>query len=106
LISALPSASNAQQPDAEYLVRERQFGKQWAIEDQQVRGKLAALERRHGKKPNIVVILADDIGYTELGCYGGGKVRGCATPNLDRMAAEGIVLTDLFATWEKLQCNH
>jgi arylsulfatase len=90
LIAALPSVSSAQQPDAEYRVRQKQFGKQWAAEDKQVSERLAALEKKFGKKPNIVYILADDIGYTELGCYGGGKVRGCPTPNLDAMAAEGM----------------
>src|SRR4029453_5834202 len=41
--------------------------------------------------PNIVVILADDIGYGELRCYGATKVK---TPHLDRLAAEGIRFTD------------
>lgn len=41
--------------------------------------------------PNFVVILADDLGYGDLGCYGHPTTR---TPNLDRMAAEGIRLTD------------
>ncbi|MGB5725921.1 MAG: sulfatase-like hydrolase/transferase, partial [Thiogranum sp.] len=86
----LVSTSFAIQPDAEYLVREKQFGKQWAAEDKQVQQKLAALEKKFGKKPNIIFILADDIGYTELGSYGGGKVRGAATPNLDRMADDGM----------------
>ena len=78
--------ASAQQFDAEYLVREKQFGEQWAAEESQVQGKLAALEKKFGKKPNIVFILGDDIGYTELGSYGGGKVRGFETPRLDRMA--------------------
>ena len=90
LIAALPSAAVAQQPDAEYLARQALFGDQWASEDQQVSERLEALERRFGRKPNILFILADDIGYTELGSYGGGKVRGAPTPNLDRMAAEGM----------------
>lgn len=41
------------------------------------------------EKPNVVVILADDLGYSDLGCYG-GEVR---TPNLDRLAAEGVRMT-------------
>ena len=42
-------------------------------------------------KPNIVVILADDLGYGDLGCYGHPTIR---TPNLDRMAAQGMRFTD------------
>jgi len=42
-------------------------------------------------RPNIVFILADDIGYGDLGCYGATKVK---TPNLDRIAAEGVRFTD------------
>jgi arylsulfatase A-like enzyme len=44
--------------------------------------------------PNIVFILADDLGYGALGCYGQQKVQ---TPNLDRLAAQGIRLTDAYA---------
>jgi arylsulfatase A-like enzyme len=42
------------------------------------------------KKPNIVLILSDDFGYGDAGCYGGGENRGMPTPHLDRMAAEGM----------------
>lgn len=97
LIAAWPSVAGAIQPDAEYLARENQFGEQWAIEDEQVQEKLATLEERFGKKPNIVFILADDIGYTELGSYGGGKVRGFSTENLDRMADEGMRLLSFYS---------
>ena len=76
--------------DSEYVRMEQQFGKQWRADDALVKKKLAALEAKFGKKPNIVYILADDIGYTELGSYGGGKVRGAPTPSLDKMADQGI----------------
>lgn len=39
------------------------------------------------KKPNIIYILADDLGYGELGCYGQEKIK---TPNIDKMSREGI----------------
>ncbi len=97
LTVALCPTVSAIQPDAEYLVREKQFGKQWVTEDKQVQEKLAALEEKTGKKPNIVFILADDIGYTELGSYGGGKIRGFSTPNLDRMADEGMRLLSFYS---------
>ena len=42
-------------------------------------------------RPNIVVILADDLGYGDLGCYGAGKVQ---TPNCDRLARDGVRFTD------------
>src|SRR4051812_19170367 len=46
------------------------------------------------EKPNIIIILADDMGYGDLGCYGHPSIR---TPNLDRMAAEGLRFTDFYA---------
>jgi N-acetylgalactosamine-6-sulfatase len=42
------------------------------------------------RKPNIVIILADDLGYGDLGCYGHPRFKA---PNLDRMAGEGVRLT-------------
>ncbi len=43
-------------------------------------------------KPNIVLIVADNLGWGELGCYGGGALRGAPTPHIDRLAAEGLLL--------------
>jgi arylsulfatase A-like enzyme len=44
--------------------------------------------------PNIVLILADNLGWGELGCFGGGVLRGAPTPRIDRLAAEGLRLTN------------
>ncbi len=44
------------------------------------------------KKPNIVFMLVDNLGYGELGCYGGGVLRGAPTPRIDRLATEGMRL--------------
>ncbi|NMK47588.1 arylsulfatase [Achromobacter sp. Bel] len=43
-------------------------------------------------RPNIVLIVADNLGWGELGCYGGGALRGAPTPHIDRLAAEGLLL--------------
>ena len=44
------------------------------------------------QKPNIVVMMVDNLGWGELGCYGGGELRGAATPRLDTLAKEGMLL--------------
>jgi arylsulfatase A len=47
------------------------------------------------ERPNFVVILCDDLGYGDLGCYGHPSIK---TPNLDRLASEGIRFTDCYAS--------
>jgi arylsulfatase A len=56
-------------------------------------GSLAAAAQPT-RPPNIIVILADDQGYGDLGCYGSPYIR---TPHIDRMAAEGVRCTDFYA---------
>jgi arylsulfatase A-like enzyme len=46
------------------------------------------------KKPNVVLILADDLGYGDVGCYGQKRIK---TPNLDRLAAQGVRFTQFYA---------
>ena len=66
---------------------------------------LAADAPKHPSKPNIIFILAYDLGFETLGCYGGktykqnGKVLGSVkTPNLDAMAKNGMLFKTCFAT--------
>ena len=47
-----------------------------------------------GRKPNVIIILADDLGYGDLGVQGG---RDVATPNIDRLAADGVRMTDFYS---------
>ena len=48
------------------------------------------------RRPNIILIIADDLGYADLGCYGNTQTR---SPNLDRMASEGTRFTDFYVSW-------
>jgi arylsulfatase len=48
------------------------------------------------KKPNIIMLISDDTGYGDLGVYGGGKSRGMPTPNLDKMAKEGMQFWEFY----------
>ena len=57
-------------------------------------GTAQSCTNRVNKKPNIIYILADDLGYGDLGCYGQTKIK---TPNLDRMAKEGMRFTDHYS---------
>jgi arylsulfatase len=55
----------------------------------------AAGEAAAANRPNVVVIMTDDVGWGDLGSYGGGVTRSAPTPHLDRLAAEGT----RFTTW-------
>jgi len=60
-----------------------------------VPSRLSASQNWNRKqRPNVVLILADDLGYGDLGCYGQSKIR---TPNIDRLASEGIRFTQAYA---------
>ena len=52
--------------------------------------------KTYGSKPNIVLLVADDTGYSDLGAYLGGKSRGMDTPNIDSMAKNGMLFTDFY----------
>ncbi len=69
------STSFAQQFDAPYYELKKKHGAKWAKEDKAIDAKLKALEKKFGKKPNIIYILTDDIGHGELGVQGGGAAR-------------------------------
>src|SRR5712671_4815585 len=48
------------------------------------------------RPPNIILIISDDLGYADLGCYGNTHIR---TPHIDRIAAEGVRFTDFTVSW-------
>ena len=55
---------------------------------------LAATAAPGATKPNIVVFLVDDVGFSDIGCYG----SEIPTPNLDKLAAEGVRFTQFYNT--------
>jgi arylsulfatase len=67
-------------------------------QEQEAREKLAALEKKTGKKPNVVIFLMDDVGYMDPGFNGGGEAVGNATPNMDRLAHMGLIFTSAYST--------
>lgn len=67
-------------------------------EEKQARDKLAALEKKFGKKPNILIFLLDDVGWGDPGFNGGGIAVGQATPEMDKLANEGLLMTSAYST--------
>ncbi|NCD69644.1 arylsulfatase [Mucilaginibacter agri] len=55
-----------------------------------------AQQKARPKKPNIIMLISDDTGWGDLGVYGGGVGRGMPTPNLDKMAKEGMQFWDFY----------
>jgi hypothetical protein len=78
------------QPDAPFIDLANRNREKWIEEDRQINAKLATLHNRFGKRPNIIYILADDVGWGEMGWQGGGKHRGTPTPTLDRLRCIGF----------------
>jgi arylsulfatase len=60
-------------------------------------GTLDPAQAQAQQKPNIILIVGDDVGYGDLGPYGGGEGRGMPTPNLDRLANEGMTFFSFYA---------
>ena len=79
--------------DAEYYVLFDQHGDEWAVEDGDIDAKLAELEQRHGRKPNIVHVMWDDMAFGDAGIPALNKIRGFETPQSNRMTAEGALFT-------------
>src|SRR5215475_5091248 len=67
-------------------------------QERQAREKLVALEQKTGKKPNILIFLLDDVGWMDPGFNGGGIAIGNETPEMDKLANAGLVLTSAYST--------
>jgi arylsulfatase len=94
VISGSAKAIESDGPHIDFAQRNAEV---WASEEAEIDAKLAALEKRFGKKPNIIYILTDDIGWGELGWQGGGKHRGTPSEELDKLAFEGMRFWSAYA---------
>lgn len=59
--------------------------------------KVDAASEKSCKKPNLLIFIVDDMGWGDFGAYGGGIARGSATPKVDQLAREGLMLTSTYA---------
>jgi len=66
-------------------------------QDKETQQKLAELEKKTGKKPNIVVFILDDVGWMDMGFNGGGEAVGNPTPDIDAVASQGLILTSAYS---------
>ena len=82
--------------DAEYYILEAQNGERWAAEDREIDKKLAELRKKYGQPPNIVYIPWDGTAFGSAGSPGLQKNFGYETPNMNKMAAEGINFTRMY----------
>ncbi|MEM8582252.1 MAG: sulfatase-like hydrolase/transferase, partial [Pseudomonadota bacterium] len=82
--------------DAEFYVLQAQNGEAWAAEDVALEAKLAELEERFGRPPNLIHIMWDDTAYGDLGMPGVQAVRGLTTPNINALAEDGMMFTRMY----------
>ena len=83
--------------DAEFVKLRAQNAAEWAAEDAALRDKLAAMRKKYGRPPNIIHIMWDDNSLGEVGIPQMNKVLGFDTPNINRMAEEGISFTRMYS---------
>ncbi len=97
---AIPTAASAQASTLSKAVRTSESMEPALSrpeQDAMAARKLADWRARTGRRPNIVWLVIDDMGWGDPGAYGGGAAIGAATPNMDRLAREGLKLTSAYS---------
>ena len=82
--------------DAEFQRLWQQKGQEWIAEDKEIEQKLEALRKKHGKRPNIIHIIWDDMKYGAIGHPMLNNVTGYKSPNINELAAQGMTFTRMY----------
>ena len=82
--------------DAEFQVIYKQNKTSWDAEDKEITARLDALEKKHGKRPNVIHIMWDDMKYGAIGHPMLNNVTGYRTPTINKLAANGMTLTRMY----------
>jgi len=98
LLLAVPALAQQSEivHDAEFRILLNQHGEKWAQEDVELDQRLAEMEAKHGKRPNIIFFLWDDAAYGRVGHPMLSKVTGMETPTFDQIAREGMTFTRMY----------
>ncbi|MCP4451596.1 MAG: sulfatase-like hydrolase/transferase, partial [Planctomycetes bacterium] len=84
--------------DAEHYMLLKQHGDRWAQEDEAIAAKLEEVRNANGgKRPNILFVLIDDVGFGEMGDPVLNHVRGYTTPNINSFAKEGLTFSRMYS---------
>ena len=83
--------------DSEFQLVQAQHAKKWKQEDKAVQQKLDALYKKHGKRPNIIYIMWDDMKYGAIGHPLLNNVTGYVSPNINKLAANGMSFTRMYS---------
>ena len=101
LASILSSPVYAGEPiqhDAEHYMLLAQHGDRWAQEDKVIAARLEAVRNANGgKRPNILFVLIDDVGFGEMGDPVLNDVRGYETPNINAFARESLTFSRMYS---------
>ena len=99
--SVLPASIFAAPPiqhDAEHYMLLAQHGERWLTEDAAIAAKLEQVRNAHGgKRPNILFVLIDDVGFGEMGDPVLNHVRGYTTPNINAFARESLTFSRMYS---------
>ena len=97
LITSVAAEVNPIVRDGEYRFLEAQFGERWAEQDKRIDKRLTEIYKANGDKPpNILYILIDDVSFGQMGNRTLNYVTGVDTPNINKLASEGLSLMRMY----------